>query len=55
MPDPMRAAVIATIAAVGAGAWARYRQWDALTVLIIVFCVWLAVFTVGEVWGVPAT
>lgn len=51
----MRSAVIATIAAVGAGALTCWRQWDALTVLLVMFCTWLAVFTATEVWGVPAT
>jgi hypothetical protein len=51
----MRAAVLATIVALGVGALARWNRWDALTVLVIMFIVWLAVFTAGEVWGVPAT
>lgn len=53
--DPMRSAVIATIAAIGSGAFARLRRWDALTILLIMFCVWLATFTAGEVWGVKGT
>lgn len=55
MFDPMRTAVIATIAAVGAAAWARYRRWDMLTVLLIFVFVWLAFFVAGEVWGVKGT
>ena len=51
----MREAVIATVGALGAGAFARLRGWDWLTILIVVFCVWLSIFTYSEVWGVPPT
>jgi hypothetical protein len=53
--DPIRAAVIATITALGVRAFALLRRWDALTVLLVFFVVWLAVFTATEVWGVPST
>lgn len=49
----MRAAVIASIAAIGAGAFARWRGYDALAVLLVMFCTWLAVFTAYTVWGTP--
>jgi hypothetical protein len=51
----MRASVIATVAALGASAWTRYRRWSWLVVLLIFLAVWLIVFVYGEVWGVKGT
>lgn len=47
----MRAAVIATIAAIGAAAFTRLRRYDALACLFVFFCTWMAVFTAYTVWG----
>jgi hypothetical protein len=55
VPDPIAAAVVATAAAIVAVWSARLRHYDALALLFIFFCVWLAVFTACEVWGVPNT
>ena len=47
----MRAGAIATVAAIGAGALTRLRGYDALGVLLVFVCTWLAVFTAYTVWG----